>query len=682
MVKRGPGRPKSAAAADDTVGILNGEVPPDSNPTPFPKKRKRDHINDSSPSSKRRATEVPAQEVSAPRKSTRLSRPKASADQQRLGEAGHNQSRDPYEVPVTTLPQSPKTTRGTKLVGKDTSVMVKDTAGSEAKEGGEDAANPLMTSPASNTRSHTRSIGRLGQVKDGEDPFGAVEPVKRVQRPQRQLTNTTKTRSNPLLKPHPSPSSATQMSPAQRHVPEERETSAAGVSEHENGVEGDQTATNDLLPENQHITPPEESLNSVEYQSVDGAPDRTAQLSSTEEAFEKASNLYDCKESWETMLKAAEENLDEDRQGRLASEIQELVGLIRNTKLVYRSIRRGYEGNMEDKELEVEKRLGDIDEKIRAISATNNRKKDFHLIKDVYVQAIPQMVKLLRMVLVTRSMNGEISTAPLEELVEVIDATLNLCVKASQWSPRPALEYGVKKRTRNVIKTSLEALRRAYTEAQYDIADEKEEKEEEEAQRLARRQAIADHVAKFLAQEQEKKMLAEHNRRELYRARNRHSTKGNSLLANVFDVDDLGLNGASPAPGRHSMRRSLPWRETGVAAARRSLPSNISARLPSRQDPRLLRERTEDIPGPMVRKWSGDEDKWLLIGLEKFTHANRYLEIDQAYGFAGGPLSGRDVDELMQRARFYKQSMASHIEGERERVGNVDRWAFLLSVEG
>jgi hypothetical protein len=96
----------------------------------------------------------------------------------------------------------------------------------------------------------------------------------------------------------------------------------------------------------------------------------------------------------------------------------------------------------------------------------------------------------------------------------------------------------------------------------------------------------------------------------------------------------------------------------------------------------MLRERTEEIPGPMAQEWNEEEELALLAGLERFTDANRYLEIDAVYGCAGGPLSSRDVDELMQRARHYKQTMASHIEEEREKVGNVDGWAFLLSVEG
>jgi hypothetical protein len=142
------------------------------------------------------------------------------------------------------------------------------------------------------------------------------------------------------------------------------------------------------------------------------------------------------------------------------------------------------------------------------------------------------------------------------------------------------------------------------------------------------------------------------------------------------------LDDVMPAPALNGLRRSLPWTETGVVAARRSLVSSIPVRPLARHVPQVSRERTEDIPGPMARRWSEEEDSALLIGLEEFTDANRYLEIDEVYGSADGPLRGRDVDELMQRARFYKQSMASHIEEEREKVGNVDRWAYLLSVEG
>ena len=84
----------------------------------------------------------------------------------------------------------------------------------------------------------------------------------------------------------------------------------------------------------------------------------------------------------------------------------------------------------------------------------------------------------------------------------------------------------------------------------------------------------------------------------------------------------------------------------------------------------------------MAPDWSKVEDRALLHGLEIFTGADRYLEIDRVFGSSGGPLSGRDVDELMQRASFIKQSLASHVDEQRQRVGNVDHWAFLLSVEG
>jgi hypothetical protein len=683
MAKRGPGRPKSAGAADDTVGILNGEVPPRSNVTPSPRKRGRETGDDGLPTTKRRATVKPAEEVPERRKSTRLSHPRASSQQQqqqgRSSDAGQKQSHNLYEVPHTSPPKSSRVTAAKERAGTVKPVRDEDNSASEAEEGEDGAANPLMTSPASNTQNYVTKRGRAGQVKDGEDPVVDVQPVKRGHRLQRLLTKRTKTRSNALLKLQPVQSRTTQKSSARQTVPEEEATLTAGIAEQEDVTEGDQDSTNEEPQEHQDRTPPaEEPVNAVENRPVDGQNGETAQLPGTEEGSERSFNLYECKESWNMMLKAVRENLDEDDGENQAVEIQELVGLIKDARLAYRAVRRGYEGNLEDMEFEIGEHLGYIDERIRKIRATNNRKRDARLIREIYLRGIPKMVKLLKVVLVSRSLNGELSVASLMELNKIIDSTLNLCEKAYRWHPRPALEIGVKRRTGRVIKISLEALRRAYTEAQNDSTDE----EEVEARKIAKRQVIAGQVADILAQEQEKRRCAEHNKRKIYRDRHRRSINRVGLVTDVFDIDDLGLNAASPDLAPNCTRRSLPWRETGVAAARQSLPSNSSRRPAARDVARRSRERTEDIPGPMAPDWSFEEDNVLLYGLELFTDANRYLEIDQMYGSAGGPLSGRDVDALMQRAKFYKQTMASQIEEEREEVGNVDRWAYLLSVEG
>jgi hypothetical protein len=689
MAERRPGRPKSDANAAEAVDMLNREVTPGYNPSPSPKKRKTGIANENSPATKRRAIARPTEDVRAQRKSTRLARP---TDLHRSGRAKHKQDRNGFDGP-TTPPPSLKITKSVNRQDKAKPVLDGNNSSFAVEEDEEDATNPLMRSPAKSTRSYDKEIRQAGKVRDGESILVDAQPVKAPLRKQPLLKPRARVTNSALSKPISESAKSRPSLPrpqnraAAAEEEEEEEEPGAGVSGHESSIEGDQTLRIGMPQEQQDRTAAaEEPMNSMEDQPMDGQAEEVGQLSSTKEVFARASGLYECKKSWDSMLEAVRDNLDEGDQDNRAAEIRELAGLIDAARLAYRAIRRADGANMEDKEEEIEELLVDIGERVRTMRATADRKRNSRLIRDVYVHGIPKMVQLLKNALVTRSLKEEPSTASLKELVKIIDATLDLCVKAYHWRPRPILEYGVKRRTRNVIKMSLEALRTAYIAAQHDSPDndndDDDDDEEEEARKFEKRQALAEHVAKYLAHELEKKQRAEHNRRERNRDRNRRRTNGALLQATTFDIDQLDLDDVMPAPALNGLRRSLPWTETGVMAARGSLVSSIPVRPLARHVPQVSRERTEDIPGPMARRWSEEEDSALLRGLEEFTDANRYLEIDEVYGSADGPLRGRDVDELMQRARFYKQSMASHIEEEREKVGNVDRWAYLLSVEG
>jgi hypothetical protein len=678
MAKRRLERAKPDAKTTESVNMLNREVPPGDNPS---KKRKAGNANENSPAAKRRAIARPVEDIQARRNPTRLTRPTSFRELRRPGRTGYKQDRNGFDGP-TTPPPSVKITKAVNKQDDAELALDENHSSSTLDEGEEEATNPLTRSPVKKTRSY-KEIRQARKVRDGKGILVEVPPVQTPQRKQRlpkprvQVTNSALSKPIPELvksratRPQPPNHGTAAAEEEEEEEEEEGEELGAGVSEHECSIEGDQALRNDTSQEQQdHTAAAEEPLNSVEDQPKD-----MALLSRTREVFARASGLYDCKQSWDGMVEAARDNLDEEDQENRATEIRDLTGLIDATKLAYNTIRHADGAIMEDEEDKIEELLDDIGERVRTIRTTNDRKRNSRLIRDIYIQGVPKMIQLLKHALVARSLKGEPSIESLKELVRIIDATLDLCVKASHWRPRPMLDYGVKRRTRNVIKVSLEALRTAYIAAQHEPPDD----EEEEARKVEKRQALAEHVAKFLASELEKKQRAEHYRHQRYRDRNRRRTNGALLQATDFDIDQLDLNDSVPAPALNGLRRSLPWMETGVVAARRSRASNIPVRPLVRQ---VSRERTEDIPGPMARRWSEEEDRALLRGLEEFTDANRYLEIDEAYGSADGPLKGRDVDELMQRARFYKQSMASHIEDEREKVGNVDRWAYLLSVAG
>jgi len=674
MAKRGPGRPQSARVAGIALDIFNGHVPPGPSLVPSSKKRTRETGDESLPAKKRPVTRS-VQEAAETRRSTRLRHPRITTLQQRQSGDAEQKHFQTYEVPPDDPPHTSRTRGAAKRAAKAGSREDEDNMASSVQEGEEVAANPPMTSPSANTRNRAKKGGMVGQTQDREGPVVDIQPIKRRQRPQRVLINGTKTRSSVLPKPQPVPSEVMQRPLALGHDLGEQAASGG-----ENVIQGAEPFTNDVPQDQGDRTSSEESANTTETGSTDGQHLEMVHVTSIEESLEEAFSLYGCEKIWDTLLKAARESLDNDDRANQAPEIKALVSLVKKARTAYHAIKSRDEGTTEDEGSKIGEHLTNIKGRIRTIRPRQSTKNDSRLVNDVYVQGIPRMIKLLEVALVTRSLDGELSMASLKELVMIIDATRSLCDKACRWQPRPTLKHGVKQRTRTKILPSLEALRAAYTQGQYERLDEEEERaqEAEEAEKAARRQALADHVARFLAEE-EKGMRAEHNSRAI--TYDGHGSQANSATP-VLDIDDLGLDDTTPRAAANGTRRRLPWRETGVAAARQAPPSMLSQASGTGDAARPSREPTEDIPGPMASDWSKVEDRALLHGLEIFTGADRYLEIDRVFGSSGGPLNGRDVDELMQRSSFIKQSLASHVDEQRQRGGNVDHWAFLLSVEG
>lgn len=659
MAKRGPGRPNSHAIIDDTVDILNGKVPPKSNPTPSPLKREREHAEENSPAAKRRVIERPVGEVPERRKSTRLSRPTATEEQRRSGDSVHQKSRDPYEVPPASPPQSSRNMKAMKRAGRPLRVINEGNNAVVADEGEEDAANTQPRRPALSTRSHDKEVGAAGRVTDGDSVLVDSQPITTGQRRQRLLTSRTNPRNKASVKPKQGPSQGRRNRSVRRNDQEERQPSPAG--EHEDGVDkGKQSSTVVLRESQEWSRTDDEPLDSAEEQSDDDGSGELAPLSGTRQAFERASSLYDCKECWDRMLEVARKHVDEGNGEDRAPRIQELIEHVKNIKLAYRAVRQADGAIPKNSKSEIKNHIQAIRDTIGLIKNTK-KKEDDQTIEGIYVEAIPKMVMLLKTVLVTRSVQGGLSMSSLEELKQLIDATITLCTKAKNWKPWPKmLEPNVWANTEIMIKTSLKGLREAYGIAQAELIHEEEEevRKFEEAQIEQKRQTLAEHAAKFKAQDDEVAKRARDRKRDREQERNRRGVNGVGQLADVFDIDDLVMNDSSSAP---------------------AVAGQLS---PARDVPRKLRERTEDIPAPMQLNWREEEDRCLIMALEEFTDENRYLDIDKKYGSDGGPLSRRDVDQLMQRALFYKQTMASRIEADREEVGNVDCWAFLLSVEG
>ena len=664
------GRAAKVNDKNDTLAILNGEKVPDSVPAPSPRKRKRLTTTQADSPAKRRATKNVVEQAQAVPESmsSRLRRPRASTEhKQHINIDKHR--RDPFEPP--TSPQRSKEKKKTmRRSGKSKPVVDPDNNAFEGEEGEEDAPNPLMRSPAQSTRSHDKRGRGTLQNRDGDEVTVHVHPVQRAQRPQRTLGKRAKFDSNILhgIQSVPGEESITPIPP---DALQDLADLPAILARANGGKVNGQVSTRAEQEEAQiPQANGEEPVESIENHSNPDAPDEGAQPSATRQDFQNASAFCNCKKKWNEMLKTAREHRG-DKGNIKTTKIQEIIDSIEKLKDNYRRIRAADGADTREIELAVTDGLQNLKDELRRLRAGKDEEENHRLITDIYVQAIPQLVFLLKVMLVTRYSGDSLSITAIEELTLVIDVALKLCSTAFRWQPRPStLQTRIRRDTGTIIKMSLEALRVAYDRAARKMiaAERKSDIQDWEI-------AVAEQNAAWLAAEAQKKELARRNADLHKRVRN-----GERMQKDILDIDDLDLDLPTSRPT--GVTRSTPRRGTGVVAARRSLSGRQDVQGELHGRPRLSRERTEDIPGPMARGWSDVEDIALLDGLERFTSADRFMEILKVYGSGDGPLSTRDMDELMQRAVFYKQSMASHFEAEREETGNNGRWAWLLSVDG
>ena len=398
------------------------------------------------------------------------------------------------------------------------------------------------------------------------------------------------------------------------------------------------------------------------------------------EQFGAAKNVCGCKQAWDEIVKAVKDiqPFMEDVQ---TDEVNEFLELIERPRQAYeRAVATGELGGINET-AKLENDICKIAEWIGNIhpkgEASNNA-----LLFDIYLHAVPEMAALIGACLVARCHENIISRPSRNELVELIDMTVQLREKAKSWDPYPKLPKTVKNNVSGTIPRGLTTLRNAYMQPSEDEVNAKLARIEEgrrllaeftERAALLRVRGKGDRVDKEKRQKEVNEHLA---RAEAAQKRRRQETARIVSAREEIDVFDMaGLEVGDSSPWLNGTSVQMPRNRDYATTGR-----NPASRQPPKL-PRMSREGTEEIPGPMARKWDESEDEALLAGLEQFLGANRFVEIQDTYGVNGGPLCARDVDELVQRAIFYKQSMMSRIQAEAEERGYAHEWDWLLSVE-
>lgn len=274
----------------------------------------------------------------------------------------------------------------------------------------------------------------------------------------------------------------------------------------------------------------------------------------------------------------------------------------------------------------IEKRITDNAQKfrnradVRILRVDNTR--DPKTGRELYQYLIPGAIMVLKKALQARY-SDNMSVESFGQIVKLLRSTRDLCIIAQDWEPRPTtLESGIMRHVQWRIRPSLDALYKAYTQIGMSVARGKQN--EIQRHKLAERQ---------------KAKLEAIMQRTLYR----HEKK-----QDVIDIDDVELD------------------------------SGDDVQTVDKEQPRLTRERTEEIPAPSDTIWTQKEKIALLEGLQRFQESDRYTKILDRFS---EELGTKDLDQLVNQAQFIKHSCQQAM-NESETRGEGERWNWLRTVAG
>ncbi|OAL36667.1 hypothetical protein AYO20_03999 [Fonsecaea nubica] len=378
--------------------------------------------------------------------------------------------------------------------------------------------------------------------------------------------------------------------------------------------------------------------------------------------IEIAVRVHDCMDAWTESLVAAAEVVE----SRSCSEPESTEGKAcarEFTKLasIYKAIRRGHPGSPQGLEREKRETLRLLRRRCKHICDYHYRPdmrfdpKRKRMVRDLYEHLIPTSLDLAKRALRTLFQNDGLSVTALRELCQLLNITSKLVRSAQAWTPRPVLENAVKSKTHSNIKVHVGNIVKNYLRA----VDEDE------------RERFVDELACQQKENLEKQQAEDRRRREAALAKHRqyhYSYVGvaspnepvPSSQCQLIDIDDISIGEEYVLPA--SSRRQDTGSLNGTAV---------------RVRPRIRREPTEEIPPPDETEWNECELIVLVNALQEYTGESRWEDIIDAYGGPGGSLEKYDMDQLMAKARWVKQTMARQLEHELD-----ESWDWLRSVPG
>lgn len=384
--------------------------------------------------------------------------------------------------------------------------------------------------------------------------------------------------------------------------------------------------------------------------------ERRRKVAAALRGFESISELYDCKQAWIDSLVAAAEVVEKRSTIEPSSTLGKAAErCLKNLIKEYKRFMRAAHGDSEQLNTVAGEQLSLLKKRCDHLRTFCYRPEAYHdrerarMGKDVYEHLIPLSLSLAKILLRARFCDHALSKTALEEVSQVLRITRHLITSAARWKPRPALDHGIKSKTKSEIAPSLRLILVRY---------------EEEIAELGAT-IFLDELEAIQIKDREALHAAAQRKREAIQARHRGSHNFSSSPGSPFrvrsqnKVDDMD---------------DLDFEDSEVENPHLGQDGHVQ-QLVNRVKPHPRREPMEEIPAPVLPRWDMSDNMVLLNALQRFTTSSRFQDIANAYGGAKGRLGKYDMDDIMEQSRWLRRSMARQLENELDRS-----WNWLRSV--
>lgn len=374
--------------------------------------------------------------------------------------------------------------------------------------------------------------------------------------------------------------------------------------------------------------------------------------------IEKAVEVHDCRNFWaEALLAAAEITRDKASLNPLSTIGGACDREFRNLTKVYKNLNKDSSRSLPPRDPGVRETLARLVNRCKHLRSqrhkpgpdASQRKKMY---QDIYEHLIPRSLQLARWALKARFRDGNLSISSLKEICKLLNITSSLIETGRAWQPKPKLEKGVKGKTSSRIKGEVNSILAIYL----GVIDQDRKDIEDEEMSWRREASKANLVNAF----KQRCGREEGNTKYRTEGRQTHGHVAARLQSEVAESDDMSED------------------EQDTRTARRQAPAvqhRVNGEEVNHTRPRVKRQLTEDIPAPTEPQWSAVELTVLSNALQEFTDASRWEDIVDKHCGSGGRLQRYDMDQIMAKATWIKQTMAWQLENELD-----ESWDWLRSV--